>query len=380
MNFRRLFAIRAPLTAAQELALKVSAFVLPLGVWCLVSYCPYVWHPMVRVTDGGGSSFLSPDMLIERQRFDEENAQLVRENKPLARGARSNPIFLPAPHEVGQAMYTAFTTPPLRRGDPWLHESIGHSLKIIFCGFSLAAIIGVPLGILCGTFGFFSRLTEPFVDFIRYMPAPAFGPLMVAIFGIEDQPKIAIIFIGTFFFMVLVVANTTRKLDASLLEAAQTLGARGRRLITRVILPGILPDLYNDLRIMIGASWMVLIVAELIGASSGISYFISQQGKYRHYEDVYAGIIIIGLIGLITDQVLGWLAPRLFPWTAEGARVKSWRLRARLIRVIEILGSRWDERLPWRSPSSPAAETATNRVRRSRFQTRRSMTSHVHSA
>src|SRR5262249_32352387 len=110
----------------------------------------------------------------------------------------------------------------------WLHENLAHSCLIIFLGFVFSAIVGVPLGILCGTFDLFSKLFEPFVDFIRYMPAPAFGVLCVAILGLYDGPKVAIIWIGTFFQMVLVVANTTRQFDESLLEAAQTLGATKR--------------------------------------------------------------------------------------------------------------------------------------------------------
>jgi NitT/TauT family transport system permease protein len=308
------FGIRKPLTSSQELVLKAVAFLLPLGVWCLVSYCPYVWHPMIEVTDGGGSAFLRTGTLIEKPAFAEENNRLEKAGKPVAVGDPANPIFLPAPHEVGKAMYTAFTTEPIRRGDPWLHESLWHSIKIIFWGFLSAAIVGVPVGILCGTFGFFSRITEPFVDFIRYMPAPAFGALAVAVMGINDAPKVAIIFIGTFFQMVLVVANTTRLLDASLLEAAQVLGARPRRLLSHVIVPGILPNLYNDMRILLGWAWTYLIVAELIGAASGISYFINQQGKYFNFANVYAGIIMIGVIGLVTDQALAVAGRGLFPW------------------------------------------------------------------
>ena len=168
--------------------------------------------------------------------------------------------------------------------------------------------------ILCGTFHFFARLTEPFVDFIRYMPAPAFGALVVAFVGINDAPKVAIIFVGTFFQMVLVVGNTTRLLETSLIEAAQTLGARRKQLILHVIVPGILPNLYRDLRILLGWAWTYLIVAELIGASSGISYFINQQAKYRNYDNVFAAIVMIGIIGLTTDQILGLIERFLFPW------------------------------------------------------------------
>ena len=311
------FAIRRPLTPSRALAMKVGAFVLPLLVWCVVSYVPFVWHPMMKVTDAGGSSFLKTDMRLERAAFAAENASLTAQGKPEATGVRANPIFLPEPHQVGRALYAAFTTPPLRRGDPWLHESLWHSVQIIFCGFLTAAVVGVPVGILCGTFDVFSKLVEPFVDFIRYMPAPAFGALMVAVLGIYDGPKVAIIFIGTFFQMVLVVANTTRTLDVALLEAAQTLGATRKRLLTRVILPGVLPNLYTDMRILLGWAWTYLIIAELIGAASGISYFINQQGKYRNYANVYAGIIIIGVIGLLTDQFLAALGRNLFPWQPQ---------------------------------------------------------------
>src|SRR5262249_45363787 len=142
--------------------------------------------------------------------------------------------------------------------------------------------------------------------------------------GIADGPKIAIIWIGTFFQMVLVVANTTRQFDESLLEAAQTLGATKRSLLTKVILPGILPSLYNDMRILLGCAWTYLIVAELIGASSGITYFIYQQGRYRKFENVYAGIIMIGIIGLTCDQILAGLARYLFPWVPKGKGSGAW--------------------------------------------------------
>jgi hypothetical protein len=146
---------------------------------------------------------------------------------------------------------------------------------------------------------------------------------MIAIFGIDDAPKIAIIFIGTFFPLVLVAANTTRLLDPALIEAAQTLGASRAKLITRVVLPGVLPNLYTDLRIALGVSWVYLTVAQLIGASSGISWFINQQGKYRHFDNVFAGILVIGLIGLVTDQFLQYLARVLFPYQAKPGGRKS---------------------------------------------------------
>lgn len=299
-----------PLPAA---LLWLGAFLLPLAAWSAISYVPWLWHPQVLVDDAGGSA-LSAGMRVERAAFAEAVDEARAAGLAEPRGRRVNPVFLPAPHEVARAMWTGFTTPPLRKGDPWLHQSLWHSITVILWGFAISAAIGVPLGILCGAIPALSRLVEPFVDFVRYMPAPAFGALCVAVLGINDAPKIAIIVIGTFFQMVLVVANTTRLLDRALIEAAQTLGAGDRRLLTRVVVPGILPGLYTDLRVLLGWAWTYLIVAELIGASSGISWYINQQGKYRAYDNVFAGIIIIGLIGLATDQALARLGRRLFPW------------------------------------------------------------------
>ena len=217
-----------------------------------------------------------------------------------------------------------FTTPPQRTGDYWLHESLLQSCKIIFWGFLCSALLGVPLGILCGSFALFSRLFEPFVDFIRYMPAPVFGALAVAVLGLGDEPKITIIFIGTFFQMVLVVANTTRSVDPSLLHAAQTLGASNRQLLAHVVIPAALPALYRDMRILIGWAWTYLVVAELIGEKSGISAFLYQQQRYMHFENVYAGIVMIGVIGLVTDQVLAFLGRFLFPWESGNTALSRW--------------------------------------------------------
>lgn len=290
------------------------SFLSPLVVWCVVSYVPFVWHPLMRITDPGDVSYFKEDTLVDKKVFREENGKLVALGKRTAAGVPANPVFLPAPHEVGRALYKSFTTPPRRKGEPWLHESLWHSIRIIFWGFFWSSIFGVPLGILCGTFKSFSNLSEPAVDFFRYMPAPVFGALAVAVMGIYDGPKIAIIVIGTFFQQVLVIANTTRKLDTSLVEAAQTLGAGRLQVLFQVVLPGIAVDLYNDMRILLGWAWTYLIVAEYIGASSGITYFINQQAKYRIYDNVFAAILIIGIIGFTTDRVLDMIGRKIFPW------------------------------------------------------------------
>lgn len=312
--FSKLFAVRKKLDTKQRVYVSILSFLVPLMLWSLISYVPFLWHPKVEITEPGDVSYFTEGMMVDRELFDKEVETATSELKKVPEGERANPIYLPAPHEVATALYTAFTTEPQRRNEKWLHESLWDSIQVIFWGFVISSILGVPLGILAGTYDVFSRLFEPFIEFFRYLPAPAFGALAVAILGIHEAPKIAIIFIGTFFQQVLVVSNTTRKLDPSLLEAAMTLGAKRITLLFRVVIPGIITHLFKDLRILLGWAWTYLIVAELIGASSGITWFITQQARYKNFDNVYAAIIIIGIIGLTTDIILAAIGRKIFPW------------------------------------------------------------------
>lgn len=320
MAIAKLFAVRRELDPRVRTAVMILSFVLPLVIWSLVSYVPFIWHPNVEITEPGDVGYFSPGMQVERATFAEEVRNMEEAGKVPPQGFLANPVYLPAPHEVATAFYTAFTTEPLRRNEKWLHESLWDSIQVIFWGFFISSLIGVPLGILCGTYDFFSRLFEPFIEFFRYLPAPAFGALAVAVLGIHDAPKIAIIFIGTFFQQVLIVSNTTRKLDPALLEAALTLGAKRLALLFKVVVPGVITHLYKDLRILLGWAWTYLIVAELIGTSSGITWFITQQARYKNFDNVYAAIMIIGIIGLTTDLLLARMGKRMFPWQKEMAQ------------------------------------------------------------
>jgi NitT/TauT family transport system permease protein len=269
---------------------------------------------MVLVSQPGDVDYFQVDMLVDKQVFKQELANAVNAHKALPVGEPANPVYLPAPHEVAKALYTSFITPPAQKDGLWLHQSLWQSIQVIFWAFLISSLIGVPLGILCGTYSAISRLFEPFIEFFRYLPAPAFGALAVAILGIYGGPKIAVIVIGTLFQQVLIIANTTRKLDYALIEAAMTLGTNKLKLLRHVILPGVLPELYRDQRILLGWAWTYLIVAELIGTSSGITWFITQQARYEHFENVYAAIMMIGFIGLGSDLLLAWFGKRLFPW------------------------------------------------------------------
>jgi NitT/TauT family transport system permease protein len=320
MKRTRWFQVLRPISPRARLIFGTLSFVLPILLWSIVSYIPSVWHPQILVTNPGSVDYLQDGMRMNKDAFADAVAEAESDHKDPPIGVPSNPIYLPAPHEVAMALYTAFVTPPATQDSTWLYQSLWHSIQIIFWGFVISSVVGVPLGILCGTYAAFARVNEPFVEFFRYLPAPAFGALAVAILGIYDGPKITIIVIGTFFQQVLIIANTTRKLDVALVEAALTLGTKKFKLLSRVVVPGILPDLYRDQRILLGWAWTYLIVAELIGTTSGITWFITQQARYQHFANVYAAIIIIGIIGLGTDMLLALAGRRLFPWDRSLAK------------------------------------------------------------
>lgn len=258
-------------------------------------------------------SSLSPEFSY-RSLPDEPLLKLVPQGVP------ANPVYLPAPHEVIRAGMRDFTA-EVPEGEPSMGDRYKRSLHIIIAGFLWSCLIGIPIGILCGVFDFFSKLFEPFVDFFRYMPAPTFSTLLVAVLLAGDAPKVALVFIGTVFQMILVVSKTTRLLDPSLLEAAQTLGAKPRQMITRVVIPGILPNLYNDLRILLGWAWTWLVIAELIGVKSGLTEFIETQGRFRNFDRVFPVIILIGVTGFVTDQILSWFHGILFPWAGKSGKL-----------------------------------------------------------
>ena len=308
------FRVRMPLTGRMRAILAVLSFLLPLSLWSAVSYVPFIWHPDVLISDPGDVDYFLPGMRVTKANFAQETAKAKTGNTAAPQGTPCNPVYLPAPGDVAAAFYTSFTTPPQDQNGLWLYQSLWQSIQTILWGFVISSLIGVPLGILCGAHSGLARLVEPFVEFFRYLPAPAFGTLAVAALGIYAGPKIAIIVIGTLFQQILIIANTTRKADFALVEAALTLGTRNLRLLTSVIIPSVLPDLYRDQRILLGWAWTYLIVAELIGATTGISLFITQQSRYLHYANVYAAIAMIGILGLGTDLILASLGRKLFPW------------------------------------------------------------------
>ena len=304
------------LSPQSKILLGFGSFLIPILIWCAVSYLPFIWHPQVQITNSGSVSFLQVGSRVDKSVFYAEAQNAVNTGTEPPQGNLVNPIYLPAPHQVATALVTAFTTPPAQADAPWFHQSLWHSIKIVFSAFFIASLVGIPLGILCGFSNKISQLTEPFVEFFRYLPAPAFGALAVAILGINDAPKIAIIVIGTLFQQILIIANTTRMVDRGLIEAGYTLGTNKVKSLFHVVIPAALPDIYRDLRVLLGWAWTYLIVSELIGTTTGITWFITQQARYQNFDNVYAAILIIGVIGLVCDVILMKLGQHLFKWKA----------------------------------------------------------------
>ena len=304
------------LSPQSKILLGFGSFLIPILIWCAVSYLPFIWHPQVQITNSGSISFLQVGSRVDKSVFYAEAQNAVNAGTEPPQGNLVNPIYLPAPHQVATALVTAFTTPPAQADAPWFHQSLWHSIKIVFSAFFIASLVGIPLGILCGFSNKISQLTEPFVEFFRYLPAPAFGALAVAILGINDAPKIAIIVIGTLFQQILIISNTTRMVDRGLIEAGYTLGTNKAKSLFHVIIPAALPDIYRDLRVLLGWAWTYLIVSELIGTTTGITWFITQQARYQNFDNVYAAILIIGVIGLVCDVILMKLGQHLFKWKA----------------------------------------------------------------
>ncbi len=197
-------------------------------------------------------------------------------------------------------------------------KDIGMTVWRVLGGFLIATAIALPLGVAMGTYKPVEAFFEPFVSFARYLPASAFIPLLILWAGIGEAQKLAVIFIGSFFQLVLMIAVTVGNTRRDLVEAAYTLGCSDTSLIRRVLMPGAAPEIAETLRMVLGWAWTYVIVAELIGASSGIGHMITDSQALLATDQIIFGIIVIGLIGLVSDFAFKWANRRLFPWAQIG--------------------------------------------------------------
>src|SRR6187402_3407384 len=193
-------------------------------------------------------------------------------------------------------------------------KDIGMTIWRVLGGFIIAAAIALPLGVLMGAYKPIEAFFEPFVSFARYLPASAFIPLLILWAGIGEAQKLSLIFIGSFFQLVLMIAVSVGNTRRDLVEAAYTLGASDRGIVSRVLLPSSAPEIAEILRMVLGWAWTYVIVAELIGASSGIGHMITDSQALLNTGQIIFGIIVIGLIGLVSDFLFKAFNAWLFPW------------------------------------------------------------------
>ena len=257
---------KEPIPRALAVGLALSSFVVVVGIWAILSY--------------GG---------------------FVRE------------FFLPGPWKVAKALYTMFADEGFAR-DVWA------SFYRIGIGFLVSAAIAIPLGIAIGSFRAIQAFFEPLIAAVRYMPASAFIPLLIIWFGIGNTEKIAVIYIGLFLPLTLMVADVSANIPKELLHIAYTLGASRWQVFRRVLLPASWPGVVDNLRIGMGWAWTYLIVAELVAASTGIGHVILAASRFLQTEHIIAGILTIGALGLLTDAFFRWLYRFLFPYAERVGR------------------------------------------------------------
>src|SRR5829696_4975387 len=255
-----LFSIRAPLPRQTAFVLGFVAPALVLGAWCVLTY-----------------------------------------------GGITKPDFLPKPTEVVRGTLQLFIQYDLA-------TAILVSTRRIAIAFLLASAIALPLGVLMGAFDPINRFFEPIVAPLRYMPISAFIPLLILWFGIYEKQKIAFLFLGVFVYLLPVVVFAIRAVPEELVQTALTLGASKFQVITSVLLPAALPDIFDSFRVMNAILWTYVILAEAVNPEHGLGYMVELARTHQKVSWSFAGLIVIGGIGLITDFIIRGISNLLFRW------------------------------------------------------------------
>ncbi|HSD33862.1 MAG TPA: ABC transporter permease [Alphaproteobacteria bacterium] len=256
--WRELFTFSAPPRSDLELWLGIGAFVFVVALWLLITELGLV-HPQ----------------------------------------------FLPSPWAVLSSWAA------LVENAGYLTD-IGISIARVWVAFLIAAVMAIPIGVLMSSYRAMGAVSEPLIDFVRYLPVPALVPLTLIWLGIGEGSKIALLWIGTFFQLVLLVADDARRVPKEFIETGRTLGAGDTALMKDVLVPAMLPNMVDSLRITLGWCWTYLLVAEIVASSSGIGYELWTARRYGKTPEVFAGILTIGVIGLVSDQAIRFLHRRAF--------------------------------------------------------------------
>ena len=216
-----------------------------------------------------------------------------------------SPRFLPNPWKVVKALYVMLV-------DQSFLEDIWISVARVWGAFLMSAIMAIPIGIWMSSYRIVGMLMEPIVDFIRYLPVPALVPLLIIWFGIGESSKIAVLWMGTFFQLVLLIADDTKRVPKEYIETGFTVGARPRQITWDIVLRSMLPKIVDNLRITLGWCWTYIIIAEIVASNAGIGHAIWSARRFVKTPEVMAGILTVGVIGLLTDQAIRYAHRRWF--------------------------------------------------------------------
>lgn len=222
-------------------------------------------------------------------------------------GGLVSDIFLPSPTAVAEKIVAM-----AKDGSLW--ANCWESTYRVLIGWIWSVIIALPMGMLMANSRKVSAFVQPIIEFARYLPVVALVPLTLLYLGIGESQKYTIIFLGTFFQLVLMVCDTVSGVDKNMINAARTLGASRWQVYKEVIFPAALPGLMDDFRLTIGWAWTYLVVAEMVAAENGLGYMILKSQRYLATDTIFAGLILIGLIGLVTDWLFRLLTRVVAPW------------------------------------------------------------------
>lgn len=224
------------------------------------------------------------------------------------------PIVLPGPRdiieELGRLIERGYTNKPL-----WFH--IRASLFRTLTGLLLGLAVGIPLGLLVGYYWFVSAIFTPFLGALRPIPPIAFIPLVVLYFGIGEFSKIILIFMAALWYVTLNTAAGVKSVPSDLMRAGRNLGLGQRQIFTHVILPSSLPYIMTGVKTATAVSWAIVVAAELVAAQQGLGYMVMDAATFFRVSDVYIGIALIGMIGLLLEIMISVAESRLLHWRGK---------------------------------------------------------------
>ena len=188
------------------------------------------------------------------------------------------------------------------------------SLWRMFAGYFIGVALGVGLGLLIGYVRFFYNLLEPITEMLRPIPSPAYLPIVILFLGIDDEMKIFMIAFATLFPVLLNTYSGVRSVDPIQLQTARTFGISGRRLLTQVVLPAASPYIFTGMRVSLAVALIVMVISEMVAASSGIGYFILSAQRGFKIRDMFAGVLTLALLGYVLNRLFLAIENRVLAW------------------------------------------------------------------